>query len=478
MTDVPYKLLLIEDDKGISSSLSKALRSESYQVDIEDRGDSGLERALGDDYDVIVVDLKLPGLNGLDLVKELHIKKPLTPVILMTAYGTTGTAIEATKQGAFDYVVKPFDVSNFIEIISNAANTSRKSSQRIVMGESQPKDQSLVGESPVMMEIYKEIGRLAQAPLNVLIQGETGTGKELVARAIYQHSNRSSKQFLSVNCAAIPETLLESELFGHERGAFTGAETRRIGRFEQANEGTLFLDEIGEISMSTQAKLLRVLQENAFQRLGGKETLSVNTRVIAATNVDLARAVEEGRFREDLYYRLSVGVIRIPSLRERKEDIKVLVSYFLRRYSVELGFPDASITSAALTELERQAWQGNVRQLENVIRKAILLSRGFPITDSHTLEAIDSSTLVKDDLHSVGQFIGELLDRVMKGELPCVITPLTEHVERELYTQVFKAAKGNQVRAAKWVGVSRPTIREKFVKYGLMQDKPARERVE
>jgi DNA-binding NtrC family response regulator len=476
MNSYDATILIIEDDQAIAASLAKALGGEGYEPHIENRGDTGLEAALRENYDVVVVDLKLPGIEGMELVEKLHAAKPLTPVILMTAFGNTAIAIEATKQGAFDYVVKPFQISNFLEIISKAVTTRRKSADRIVMREPIVGEQSLVGESPAMLEIYKEIGRLARTPLTVLIQGETGSGKELVARAIYQHSDRADKPFLSVNCAAIPETLLESELFGHERGSFTGADARRIGRFEQADKGTLFLDEIGEMTPGTQAKLLRVLQDQSFQRLGGKETISVDVRVIAATNRDLAQAVQDGRFREDLYYRLSVAVIKIAPLRQRREDLAILVSYFLKRYGGELGFPEASITSGAMLKLEGLSWPGNVRQLENVVRKAILLSRGFPINETHVEEAVGSSSLVAEDQSSISHFVAELLDRVVKGQGSNVIEPLFERVEKELYTQAFKAAQGNQVRAARWVGVSRPTIREKFVKYALITEKPERGR--
>src|SRR5262249_29938413 len=267
------------------------------------------------------------GLGGLELVRELHASKPRLPIILMTAHGTTDTAIEATKSGAYDYLLKPFEMPELIELAEKAVASSRLMTEPVELGEAGSSHDALIGNSRAMQGIYKEIGRIASKPVNVLIRGETGTGKELIARAIYQHSERAQAPFIAINCAAIPETLLESELFGHERGAFTGAETLRIGRFEQADHGTIFLDEIGDMTPGTQIKLLRVLQEKCLQRLGGKETIPVDVRVLAATHRDLEQAIKDRQFREDLYYRLSVVVISLPPLRDRKEDIPELVKF-------------------------------------------------------------------------------------------------------------------------------------------------------
>src|SRR5438105_5037908 len=265
--------------------------------------------------------MKLPGMNGLELVRELHGAHPRLPIILITAHGTTETAIEATKSGAYDYLLKPFDMPEFIELVEKALASRRLMNETIELGESTMGAGALIGNCRAMQSIYKEIGRIASKPVNVLIRGETGTGKELIARAIYQHSDRAKAPFIAINCAAIPETLLESELFGHERGAFTGADLRRIGRFEQADHGTIFLDEIGDMTPGTQVKLMRVLQERSLQRLGGKDTIKVDVRVIAATHHNLEAAIREKQFREDLYYRLSVVVITLPPLRQRKEDL-------------------------------------------------------------------------------------------------------------------------------------------------------------
>src|SRR5882757_7900444 len=372
MSDIG-KILLIEDDPGIVMTLRRVLTEEGYSVQVEKRGDNGLTAAQNDSFDVVITDMKLPGLNGLDLVRELHAAKPRLPIILMTAHGTTETAIQATKSGAYDYLLKPFEIQEFIELVEKALKSARLMTEPVELGGAGDARDALVGNSRGMQSIYKEIGRIASKPVNVLIRGETGTGKELIARAIYQHSERASAPCIAINCAAIPETLLESELFGHERGAFTGADLRRIGRFEQADHGTLFLDEIGDMTPGTQVKLMRVLQERCVQRLGGKETLPVDVRVIAATHRDLEAGIKTKQFREDLYYRLSVVVITLPPLRERKEDIAELVKYFLRKYAAELGVADPSIHPEALDWLRAQPWPGNVRELENIIRKVLLL---------------------------------------------------------------------------------------------------------
>src|SRR5262252_8511802 len=377
------KILLIEDDPGIVMTLRRVLADEGHRVSVEKRGDLGSAVAEKDSFDLIITDLKLPGLGGLDLVRRLHAARPHLPIILMTAHGTTETAIEATKSGAYDYVLKPFEIPEFLELVEKALRSRFLMVEPVEIGGTGATGGALVGNSRAMQAIYKEIGRIASKPVNVLIRGETGTGKELIARAIYQHSDRSKAPFIAINCAAIPETLLESELFGHERGAFTGAELRRFGRFEQADKGTIFLDEIGDMTPGTQVKLMRVLQERCVQRLGGKETIPVDVRVIAATHRDLETAIQNKQFREDLYYRLSVVVITLPPLRDRKEDIPELVHYFLQKHGAELGNEKPSIHPQALDFLEAHSWPGNVRELENVVRKALLLAQGYTINLDH-----------------------------------------------------------------------------------------------
>jgi DNA-binding NtrC family response regulator len=324
-----------------------------------------------------------------------------------------------------------------------------------------------------MHAMYKQIGRLAAKSIAVLIRGETGTGKELVASALHRHSARHAKPFIIINCAAISEQLLESELFGHEVGAFTDAKTRRIGRFEQANEGTVFLDEIGDMSINLQAKLLRVLQQKSFQRLGGKETITVDVRVVAATHRDLKLAILEKEFREDLYYRLNVAVIHLPPLRERREDIPSLVDYFMQRYGAELtGAREPKIHTDALECLQGMSWPGNVRELENVVRRALVTSHGI-INLSDIQEAIAQDTLTESTAplpntnQTIAAYVSDLLARVLRGEIEDGHARMIAAAERELYSQAIQLAGGDQSKAGKWLGVSRPTMREKLLRYGL-----------
>ncbi len=462
------KILLIEDDRGITETLQRVLADEGHVVAVEKRGDEGLARAVKDSFNVVLTDLRLPGLNGLELVRQLHAAQPRLPIILITAFGTTETAIEATKFGAYDYLLKPFDMLQLLELVRRAADSNRLMSEPVELGQAGAARDALVGQSAAMQSIYKDIGRVASKPVNVLIRGETGTGKELIARALYQHSDRANAPFIAINCAAIPETLLESELFGHERGAFTGADARRIGRFEQANHGTLFLDEIGDLSLGTQAKLLRVLQEKCLQRLGGKETIPVDVRVVAATHRDLETAIREKQFREDLYYRLSVVVITLPPLRDRREDIPELVRYFLQRHGPDLGNLSPSVHPEALDFLQTQPWPGNVRELENVVRKAILLAQNYTINLDHVRTVLNKTAVLSEraDL-TLGQYVDELLAAARRSELADAHARLLEAAERELFKRAIHQAQGNQAKAARWLGVSRLTMKAKLVQFGL-----------
>ncbi len=329
MTNPHAKILLVEDDPAIAATLSRILLEEGYQIVTETTGETGLARARDGSFDIVITDLKLPGLSGLQLVRQLHPEQPRLPILMMTAHGTTETAIEAIQSGAFDYVLKPFEMPELLNLVQRAVTASRLMSEPVLFGEAPASGQAIVGSSRAMQVIYKEIGRVAAKPVGVLIRGETGTGKELIARAIYQYSDRANAPFIAINCAAIPETLLESELFGHERGAFTGADMRHIGRFEQASHGTIFLDEIGDMTPGTQVKLIRVLQEKCIQRLGGKETIPVDVRVIAATHRDLEAAIKQHQSGEHFYYRLSVDVLHHPPLRELRDVISDLARFFL-----------------------------------------------------------------------------------------------------------------------------------------------------
>jgi nitrogen regulation protein NR(I) len=462
------KILLIDDDPGIIDTLSRVLADEGYEVIVESRGDDGFARAVKESFNVVIADLKLPGLNGLELVRRLHMAQPRLPIVLVTAFGTTQTAIEATKYGAYDYLLKPFEIQNLLDLISRAVRSNRLMSEPVTLGEPGRARDAIVGQSAAMQDIYKAIGRIAAKPVNVLIRGETGTGKELIARAIYQHSDRSNAPFIAINCAAIPETLLESELFGHERGAFTGATAQRIGRFEQADRGTIFLDEIGDMTLGTQVKLLRVLQEKCLQRLGGRETIPVDVRVLAATHHDLETAIHEKLFREDLYYRLNVVAITLPALRQRKEDIPELVHYFLGKYGPELGHPRPSIHPEAMEFLQSHSWPGNVRELENATRKALLLSQGYTINVDHARSALNKEASPSGTpSRTMSEYVGDLLAAAQRSDSTDVHARLIEAAERELFRQAIELAQGNQAKAARWLGVSRVTMKAKLLQFGF-----------
>ena len=462
------RILLIEDDPSTGPALGKVLRAEGFAVDLEIRGDAGLARAGHDPYDLVLTDLKMPGLNGLELIARLRALQPRLPIILMTAHGTTETAIEATKLGACEYLTKPFEVDELLDRVESAVAHSRLKSESVTSGGSTSGGSPLVGHSRAMQGVYKEIGRVAATPVTVLIRGATGTGKELVARAIHQHSDRASRPFVAVNCAAIPQTLIESELFGHERGAFTGATQRRLGRFEQASGGTLFLDEIGDLPAETQAKLLRVLQERTVQRVGGHEPVPVDVRVLAATHCDLEIAIRESEFREDLYYRLSVVTLHLPPLRERVEDIPELAQHFIRRHATELRSADPSIHPEALACLREQPWPGNVRELENVIRRALLLARPFAVGVDHIRQALArAGRQTTGPAPTVAALVTDLLQQAQRGEIEDVYWRLIAELEPELFGQAIRLAGGNQARAARWLGVTRLKMREKLDQLGL-----------
>jgi len=459
------KILLVEDDEQIVTALTRVLADEGYDVTRALDGTKGLSLATAEPCDLVITDFKLPGITGMELVQNLHDARPRLPVILMTAHGTTDTAIEATKLGAYDYLLKPFEMPDLLALVEKAVASHRAMLEPIDISELSPGHSTIVGKSRAMQQIYKEIGRVAGKPTTVLIRGETGTGKELIARAIYQHSDRANKPFITVNCAAIPETLLESELFGHEKGAFTGADMRRIGRFEQAHQGTIFLDEIGDMSINTQAKLLRVLQEKSIQRVGGKEVIPTDVRVIAATHRDLDGAINAKEFREDLYYRLNVVAITIPPLRQRSDDIPDLTRYFLMRYAMEFNVEIPAIHPDAIQFLTEQMWLGNVRELENAIRKALALARGYAIGLEEVRDAVNLSRKPAGDASALSGFIADLIGAASRGEIQKAHATMIEAAERELFSQAIKLAHGNQAKAARWLGVSRATMREKLIQF-------------
>jgi len=404
---------------------------------VAERGDQGLAKAKEQPFDAVITDLKMPGLSGLELVEQLHATKPRLPIIVVTAFGTTETAIEATKLGAYDYLLKPFDMAELLDLVAKAAACNRLMSEPVEMGEARPNQSAIIGNSRAMQAVYKEIGRVAGTAVTVLIRGETGTGKELVARAIYQHSSRAAQPFIAVTCAAIPETLLESELFGHERGAFTGASQSRRGRFEEANGGTIFIDEIGDLALPLQAKLLRALQERTVSRLGSNVSHPIDVRVICATNRNLEQMVRDGTFREDLFFRISVVKIAMPSLREHVEDVPLLAEYFLRTFAKLHKKQCRSMTPGFLGALSRHSWPGNVRELQNVIERSVVLGNG------HDRLGIDD---LPPELRGLS-----ISDELPKGSFQEALRGF----KRELVRAALATHNGNKLKAAKELGISR-----------------------
>ncbi|HDL07795.1 MAG TPA: sigma-54-dependent Fis family transcriptional regulator, partial [Desulfobacteraceae bacterium] len=395
-------ILVIDDDDQLRKSFEKLLKGEGYTVWSVSSGEEGIRRVRSDALDLVILDMRLPGMNGLEAFRVIHEIEPKLPVIIMTAFGTTENAIEATKMGAFDYIFKPFDIPDMLSVIEKGLEAGRFMRSPVEMDVVAGKTSKdvIIGRSKPMQEVYKAIGRVSPSDATVLIRGESGTGKELAARAIYQHSRRKKNPFLVINCVAIPESLLESELFGYEKGSFTGAVHRRVGKIEQAEKGTVFLDEIGDMPFSIQAKILRLLQEKSIERLGGRDPIPVDVRIIAATNRDLESALVEGRFREDLYYRLKVVTIWMPPLRERQSDILLLTKYFISLYAEELGIDNPGITKEAREVLKRHLWPGNVRELGNIIQKMLIFNRGAPICPEDIVQALskkDAGKAVDDN---------------------------------------------------------------------------------
>jgi nitrogen regulation protein NR(I) len=464
-------ILIIDDDDQLRKSFHKLLSEEGYTVQSAASGEAGFKIFQKHSPDLVIVDIRLPGMNGLDTFQKIHDTEPKLPVIIMTAYSTTETAIEATKMGAFDYILKPFEIPDMLNIIKQALEVGRFMRTPVQMDVLPDKAvrEAIVGRSKPMQDVYKAIGRVSTADATVLIRGESGTGKELVARAIYQHSLRAEKPFLVINCVAIPENLLESELFGYERGAFTGATHRRVGKIEQANGGTVFLDEIGDMPFSIQAKILRLLQEKSIERLGGRETIPVDVRIIAATNRDLEAALNQGRFREDLYYRLKVVTISLPPLRERREDIALLTDYFLSLYTLDSDMVNPGITKEAVKALVSKDWPGNVRELANTIQKAIIFNRGAPIHTEDIDHAISNEKISgKQDSHAIEEAIRRWMRTSMTLENENnSFEKIMDHFAGILISEALNVSGGNRSQAARLLGLSRPTLHSKIEKYGL-----------
>lgn len=464
-------ILIVDDDSRLRKSFSKLLSEEGYAVRTAESGEVGLEEVSRAVPDLVIMDIRMPGMSGMEAFKAIREIDPKLPVIIMTAFGTTETAIEATKLGAYDYVVKPFEIPDLLNLIEQALDAGRFMRSRVEMNATPEvaSADAIIGQSQPMQEIYKTIGRVAPTEATVLIRGESGTGKELVAQAIYQHSRRADRPFQVINCVAIPETLLESELFGYEKGAFTGATSRRIGKIEQANGGTIFLDEIGDMPLTIQAKILRLLQEKNIERLGGRETIPVDVRIIAATNRRLEDLIADGRFREDLFYRLRVVAIELPSLREREGDTPLLCNYFLSRFSQEMGIENPGLAEEAYAFIKDHPWPGNVRELANALQKALIFSRGYPIRAEDIAQAVASGTgkrMIQDDApeEAIRQWLRENLVAAQRDDL---FSHLTDHFTALLITEALHLTRDNRSRAAKLLGISRPTLHARMDKLGL-----------
>ena len=479
------KLLLIDDETDVQYSFQRIFGdTPEIELTTASSGEEGLKLIPKIKPDLVLMDIRMGGINGLETLRRIRQMDSKLLVILMTAYGTTQTAIEAMKLGAYDYLLKPFDVVKLKDIVNNALKAAHDMRQIVSyqpLLESEDYEAGIVGRSEPMQQVFKMIGQVAATDATALITGESGTGKELVARAIYHHSNRNNQPFLAVNCAAIPEQLLESELFGHERGAFTGATLQRIGKFEQCNGGTLFLDEIGDMTPATQTKILRVLQSGTFERVGGNTPLRVDVRIIAATNKPLEEAVAARQFREDLFYRLNVVRLHIPPLRERREDVRLLVNYFLKKFAREQETEPKSISTGVVKALEAYHWPGNVRELENVVRRALVVAKGDAILLSDlpseivgqsgaTSASAPSSSAPTTVGDGGGNDVVSLSRKLFQWARKDPKLKLIPAVERELVLQALKETAGNQVQAAKLLGITRATLRKRIEKFGIQRE--------
>lgn len=466
-------ILIVDDDDQLRLSFAKLLKEERHTIRTAPTGEAGVEQVKQALPDLVIMDIRLPRMNGLEAFGLIRQIDSTLPVIIMTAFGTTDTAIEAIKLGAFDYVLKPFDIPVVLKLIEQALEAGRlmRSRVEVNVGPDTANPDVLIGRSDVMQEVYKSIGRVAPTDATVLIRGASGTGKELVSRAIYQHSQRADKPFLVINCVAIPETLLESELFGYEKGAFTGATNRRVGKIEQANGGTIFLDEIGDMPTSIQAKILRLIQERSIERLGGDKPIDVDVRIIAASNRNLEKAIEEDRFREDLYYRLKVVTVELPPLKDRRGDISLLCDYFLSLFSRDLKIDNPGMTDEAEELIEKHAWPGNVRELGNTIKKAMIFSSGYPIRPSDVSDAISESeekTIIPSTESiekAARQWVREIL--VTKNRKDHFHN-LMDRFGSVVLSEALSLTGGNRSKAAKMLGMSRPTLQSKLEKFNLM----------
>ncbi len=467
------KILIAEDELSLRTILKKLFLKKGFEVETAGDGQVACHKLKEEEFDVGVLDIKMPSMTGLEVLQKIKKERPGTSLILMTAQDTMRNAVDAMKMGAYDYIVKPFELEELEMIVEKALEARRLTEEvrslRQEIGQKSDKEAKIVGASRVIREIYKTIGKVAMSDVSILITGDSGTGKELIAKAIHQNSARNNHPFIAVNCAAIPKELLESELFGYRKGAFTGAEENRQGYFELAHRGSLFLDEIGDLPASLQGKLLRVLQEKEIQRLGTPETKPIDVRILAATNQNLEKMVQDKKFREDLFFRLNVIPIHLPPLRERKEDIPLLCEYFLSKLAAELGTSPKQLSQDVLGLLVQNRWPGNIRQLENILKRAAILSA------HETLDAEDFSFFLKQapetslkDLEEMG--LEEIIDAKLKSfisrlsdlEMTNLFETVLEMAERPLIRLILKQTGYNQIRASKVLGINRNTLRKKI----------------
>ncbi|MDP3503641.1 MAG: sigma-54 dependent transcriptional regulator [Myxococcales bacterium] len=462
------RVLVVDDESNLRKVLAAILRKEGYEVAIAENGEVAQAEFEKNGADVVITDMVMPKVGGLELLKSVHAIRPDVPVIIITAHGTVDSAVEAIKAGAFDYITKPFEQSEIQSVVAKAART-QEANQAHVPPEGRPRT-AIVGDSPQVQEVFKIIDKVADSPSTVLITGESGTGKELVATALHDGSSRKDKPLIKISCAAIPKDLMESELFGYERGAFTGAVTSKPGRFELADGGTLFLDEIGEVPIEMQVKLLRVLQESEFERVGGIKTTRVDVRLIAATNRDLAAEVDAGRFRKDLFYRLNVVPLHLPPLRERRTDVPSLARHFIEKYNKRLNKKIEGIADDALVMLQAYPWPGNIRELENMMERVLLFA------DGPRIEVKDLPGPVRTSLQSA---VAQMTDTAtpMVGETPLkdFLKAKQAEIEKAFIVQALAKTEGNVTRAAKLLGISRKSLQTKMKEFGLRDESPPEE---
>jgi DNA-binding NtrC family response regulator len=464
-------ILLIDDHPGLlPEQVSHVFPGPEHRVDIAHTGAEGLQLVVDVRPEVILLDLRLPDQSGLDVLRQLRQIDARIPVVLVTVMRSADSAIEAMRQGAYDYLLKPLDLQKLDRVLGEALKVARLMREPALVVRTPPDEdqlgEAIIGSCPAMQEVYKAIGCVADQAFPVLITGESGTGKELVARAIYQHGPRAKAQFLALNCAAIPEMLLESELFGHEKGAFTGAERRRIGKFEQVNGGTLFLDEVGDMPLALQAKILRLLQEQAFERVGGNETIRTDVRLIAATHCDLKAWSAEGKFRLDLYYRLGVFTIHLPPLRERGDDLELLVQFYLRRFSRDLGRDVREVAPEALERLCAYSWPGNLREVQSVLKRAILRSHG-PVLLPDVLPELPVEPAAPVAPAGGGLNPEAFLRQRLGPDARYLYVEVHQELDRLVLPRVLEYTGGNLQRAAVLLGIARQTLRAKLRDLGL-----------